>query len=42
MQTWDAIRSRRNVPAYRPDPIAESDLLRIAAVPLAGLCAAPP
>ena len=30
METWDAIRSRRNVRDYRPDPIPEADLLRIA------------
>ena len=30
METWDAIRSRRNVRDYRPDPVPEADLLRIA------------
>jgi nitroreductase len=30
METWDAIRSRRNVRDYRPDPIPDADLLRIA------------
>jgi nitroreductase len=30
METWDAIRARRNVRAYRPDPVAEADLQRIA------------
>jgi nitroreductase len=30
METWDAIRARRNVRAYTSDPIAEADLLRIA------------
>jgi nitroreductase len=30
METWDAIRARRNVRTYAPDPIPESDLLRIA------------
>jgi len=29
METWDAIRSRRNVRAYRPDPVSEDDLARI-------------
>jgi nitroreductase len=29
METWDAVRSRRNARSYQPDPIAESDLLRI-------------
>jgi nitroreductase len=29
VQTWDAIRSRRNVRSYRPDPISEPDLDRI-------------
>jgi nitroreductase len=29
MQTWDAIRARRNVRNYRPDPISDSDLERI-------------
>ena len=30
MDAWDAIRARRNVRTYRPDPIAEQDLNRIA------------
>lgn len=30
METWDAIRARRNVWSYLPDPIADSDLNRIA------------
>jgi nitroreductase len=30
MEAWDAIRARRNVRAYRPDPISEHDLNRIA------------
>jgi nitroreductase len=30
METWDAIRSRRNVRDYRPDPVPDADLLRIA------------
>ena len=29
METWDAIRARRNVRAYRPDPVAADDLDRI-------------
>ncbi len=29
METRDAIRARRNVRAYRPDPVAASDLDRI-------------
>ena len=29
METWDAIRSRRNVRTYRADPVAASDLDRI-------------
>ena len=29
MQTWDAIRSRRNVRNYRTDPISEHDLERV-------------
>lgn len=29
MQTWDAIRARRNVRRYRPDPVADEDLNRI-------------
>ncbi|MBB2990317.1 nitroreductase [Mycolicibacterium iranicum] len=29
METWDALRSRRNVRTYRPDAIAQDDLLRI-------------
>jgi nitroreductase len=30
METWDAIRARRNVRSYLPDPVAEADLDRIA------------
>jgi nitroreductase len=30
METWDAIRARRNVRTYRPDPIPAADLDRIA------------
>src|ERR1700752_3512070 len=30
MQTWDAIRARRNVRSYRPDPLPDADLDRIA------------
>jgi nitroreductase len=30
METWDAIRARRNVRVYTPDPIPEADLLQIA------------
>jgi nitroreductase len=30
MQTQDAIRARRNVRSYRPDPVPEADLDRIA------------
>ena len=30
MEAWDAIRSRRNVRSYRPDPIPDADLDRIA------------
>lgn len=30
MEAWDAIRARRNVRSYRPDPISDSDLDRIA------------
>lgn len=29
MQTWDAIRSRRNVRQYRPDPVSDQNLERI-------------
>ena len=29
METWDAIRARRNVRTYAPDPIPEVDLTRI-------------
>jgi nitroreductase len=29
VETWDAIRARRNVRAYRTDPVAASDLDRI-------------
>ncbi|MEN4475056.1 nitroreductase family protein [Mycolicibacterium cosmeticum] len=30
METWDAIRARRNVRAYRPEPVPQRDLERIA------------
>jgi nitroreductase len=30
MQTWDAIRARRNVRSYRPDLVPDTDLDRIA------------
>ena len=30
METWDAIRARRNVRQYKPEPISEADLNRIA------------
>ncbi|WP_197382977.1 nitroreductase family protein [Mycolicibacterium mengxianglii] len=30
METWDAIRARRNVRTYRQDPVADGDLDRIA------------
>ena len=30
MQTWDAIRARRNVRSYRPDRVPDADLDRIA------------
>jgi nitroreductase len=30
VETWDAIRARRNVRAYRPDPVTAGDLDRIA------------
>jgi len=30
VDTWDAIRARRNVRSYRPDPVPHSDLQRIA------------
>jgi nitroreductase len=30
METWDAIRARRNVRSYRPEPVAQADLDRIA------------
>ena len=30
METWDAIRARRNVRTYRPDPVSDTDLHRIA------------
>jgi len=29
VETWDAIRARRNVRTYRPDPVPASDLDRI-------------
>src|SRR5690349_16224834 len=29
MDTWDAIRARRNVRTYRPDPVPDADLQRI-------------
>jgi nitroreductase len=30
VETWDAVRARRNVRAYRPDPVPASDLDQIA------------
>ena len=30
METWDAVRARRNVRTYRPDPVPDADLDRIA------------
>ncbi|MEC4764566.1 nitroreductase family protein [Mycobacterium sherrisii] len=30
MELWDAIRARRNVRQYKPDPVSEEDLNRIA------------
>ncbi|OBJ84167.1 nitroreductase [Mycobacterium gordonae] len=30
METWDAIRARRNVRQYTPEPVADADLERIA------------
>lgn len=30
METWDAIRARRNVRTYRPEPVPQRDLERIA------------
>jgi nitroreductase len=30
METWDAIRARRNVRTYRTDPVPDQDLARIA------------
>ena len=30
METWDAIRARRNVRTYQPDPVPDADLDRIA------------
>jgi len=30
METWDAIRARRNVRTYQPDPVPDADLNRIA------------
>jgi nitroreductase len=30
MEAWDAIRARRNVRQYKPDPVSEEDLNRIA------------
>ncbi len=30
METWDAIRARRNVRSYLPDPVSDDDLNRIA------------
>jgi len=30
VESWDAIRARRNVRAYLPDPVSEADLNRIA------------
>lgn len=29
METWEALRARRNVRTYRPDPVPEADLHRI-------------
>ncbi|GFG50082.1 nitroreductase [Mycolicibacterium agri] len=29
MEVWDAIRARRNVRSYRPEPVADADLERI-------------
>jgi nitroreductase len=29
METWDAIRARRNVRTYTPEPVPEADLLQI-------------
>lgn len=29
MQTWDAVRSRRNIRTYSDEPVSEADLLRI-------------
>ena len=29
METWDAVRARRNIRSYTSEPVAESDLLRI-------------
>ena len=30
MEAWDAIRARRNVRQYTPEPVSEDDLDRIA------------
>jgi nitroreductase len=30
VETWDAIRARRNVRQYKPEPVSEADLNRIA------------
>ena len=30
METWDAIQARRNVRQYKPDPVSDEDLNRIA------------
>ena len=30
MEAWDAIRARRNVRQYKPEPVSEDDLNRIA------------
>ena len=30
MEAWDAIRARRNVRSYQPEPVPDSDLDRIA------------
>jgi nitroreductase len=30
VETWDAVRARRNVRTYKPDPVPDADLLRIA------------
>jgi nitroreductase len=30
LETWDAITARRNVRQYKPEPVSEDDLNRIA------------